>query len=99
MDTVKQVPVEEGLTDVDVRRFVVDGVAKEVEGREWEVLAVGSGDVIPWFTVELSPSPGGVVALLPTEAMVTGGKGLPVGDGVAITPSVGCPWVGAVGVS
>lgn len=165
MDTGKQVPVKEGLTDVDVLRLVGDGVAKDGEGREWEVLAVGSAVVLlPWFMVEFSPSPGGdtpselplhaavvgvvsvlpsppsilvvegdgrdmygrewevptlgsaviplpwsmvelssspgeIVALLPREALVTEGEGLPVGDGVAVPCPVGCPCVRAVELS
>lgn len=92
--TGEQVPV--GLTDVGVLRLVMDAVAKDVEGREWEVLAVGLAVLVPWFVVELSPSPGGIVALLPAEAMLTG---LPVGDEVAVTSSVGWPCVRAVGTS
>lgn len=86
----QQVPV--GLTDVGVLRLVMDGVAKDVEGREWKVLAVGSAVLIPWFVVELSPSPGGIMALL----LLTGGEGLPGADEVAVTSSVGWPRVRAV---
>lgn len=78
----QQVAVKGGLADVDLLRLVVDGVAKDVEGREWEVLAMGSAVLNSWFMVELS-SAGGVVALLPAEAVE--GEGLPVGDAVGVT--------------
>lgn len=92
----QQVPLKEGLTEVDILKFVVDGVAKDVEGGKWEVLAMGLAVVLlPWFVVELSPSPGGIVALLPAEAVVVEGEGLPVGGEVDFSSTVGCPCVRA----
>ncbi|TRZ12665.1 hypothetical protein HGM15179_014424 [Zosterops borbonicus] len=61
---------------------------------EWEVLAVGSAVLMPWLVVELSPSPGGLVAVLPAGAVA--GEGLPVGGEVAVTSVTstgGCPCV------
>lgn len=77
----QQVPVE--LTDVGVLRLIMDGIAKDVEGREWEVLAVGSAVLVPWFVVELSPSPGGIVALLPAAELFTVGS-----DSMSVMPAV-----------
>ena len=69
-------------------------------GRERDVLALGSAVVpLPWFMVGLTPSLGGVVARLVTEAVAMVGKGLPVEDEVALAPIVACPCVRGLEVS
>lgn len=74
--------------------LIVEGDTRDVAARDWEVLTLGSVVVpLPWFMVELSPSPGGIMALLATEAVVTEAKGLPMEDEVAVTSAVGCPHV------
>ena len=72
--------------------LVVEGVGKDVAGREWEVLALGSGVVPPcWFLVGPCLSLGALVAWVAAEAVFVAGTGLPVEDEVYPVSVVSCP--------